>query len=185
MNYSDMVRSLAKDGNHILTTLTADKIHLFHMASALNGEASELLEGWIKSDISNVAEELGDLEFYAEGTRQVGKTEYCIDDFLEQCWVPDYAADVEPDMPVMGIVIAAGKIYDIVKKYVVYNKTSGMQDALYEAFREYEYWMRETREFSGLTYDQVRDANMAKLAKRYGADFQYTDAAAQNRADKQ
>ena len=70
MNYSDMVRSLAKDGNHILATLTPAKIHMFHMASALNGEASELLEGWISGDLENVSEELGDLEFYAEGTRQ-------------------------------------------------------------------------------------------------------------------
>jgi len=185
MNYSDMVRSLAKDGNHILATLTAEKIYLFHMASALNGEASELLEGWITGDLDNVGEELGDLEFYAEGTRQGSKTEYDIRNFFEMNWAPSYAADVEPDMPVMGVVIATGKIYDIVKKYVVYNKDAGMQDALYEAFREYEYWMRETRDFSDVSYDEVRNANMAKLAKRYGADFQYTDAAAQNRADKQ
>ena len=184
MNYSDMVRLLAKDGNHILATLTAEKVHLFHMASALNGEASELLEGWISGDLENVSEELGDLEFYAEGTRQGSDLVYNLEDF-EGLVPPDYAPDVEPDMPVMGIVIATGKIYDIIKKYVVYNKTNSMNDALHEAFREYEYWMRETREFSGVSRDDVLKANMTKLAKRYGADFQYTDAAAQNRADKQ
>lgn len=182
ITYAEMVKRLAKDGKHILETLTAEKIHLLHMSSALNGEASELLEGWLTGDIDNIAEELGDLEFYAEGTRQGANFENLK---IESDWSPAYAADVEPDLPVMGIVIATGKIFDAIKKYVVYNKDVGMQDALYGAFREYEYWMNETRMFINLTRDEVRDANMAKLAKRYGSDYGYSDAAAQNRADKQ
>jgi len=184
MNYSDMVRALAKDGNHILATLTAEKVHLFHMASALNGEASELLEGWLTNDINNVGEELGDLEFYAEGTRQGADLNYDLEDFIGLL-APDYSADIEPDMPVLGLVIATGKIYDVVKKYVVYNKTNNLNDALYEAFREYEYWMREVRLCEGIERDAVLNANMDKLRKRYGQNFEYTDAAAQNRADKQ
>jgi len=78
MDYSEMVTSLAKPGEAILSDLTPDKMHLLHMAVGVAGEAGELLDAIKKAciygkklDIENVKEELGDLEFYMEGLRQV------------------------------------------------------------------------------------------------------------------
>lgn len=76
-DYGKMVTSLAKPGEDILTTLTADRAHLTHMAMGVCGEAGELVDA-IKRltiynkelDLDNVIEELGDLEFYMEGIRQ-------------------------------------------------------------------------------------------------------------------
>ncbi len=77
-----MVARLAKDGAQILTELTKEKCHLWHMATGVSGEAGELLDAVKKHvaynreiDRENVIEELGDLEFYMEGIRQaVGVT---------------------------------------------------------------------------------------------------------------
>lgn len=59
------------------TAITADQAHLIHMAVGIAGEAAELLEPFINNlinneplDISNIIEELGDIEFYLQGLRQ-------------------------------------------------------------------------------------------------------------------
>ena len=82
IDHSEMVARLAKDGAQILSELTKEKCHLWHMATGASGEAGELLDAVKKHvaynreiDRENVIEVLGDLEFYAEGIRQaVGVT---------------------------------------------------------------------------------------------------------------
>jgi NTP pyrophosphatase (non-canonical NTP hydrolase) len=73
-----MVRILVKPGAKIIETLTPDGAHMVHMVMGISGEAGELLDAVKKAtiykkslDIENVVEELGDLEFYMEGLRQV------------------------------------------------------------------------------------------------------------------
>lgn len=75
--HSQMVKALSKDGGEIVNSLTAEKAHVWHMASCVGGEAGELFDAvkkWIvyekQLDRENVVEELGDLEFYLEGVRQ-------------------------------------------------------------------------------------------------------------------
>jgi NTP pyrophosphatase (non-canonical NTP hydrolase) len=74
--YSQMVEALCKPGVDILTQLTPQQAHVWHMATGVSGEAGELLDAvkkWAiyqkKLDVANVVEELGDLEFYMEGLR--------------------------------------------------------------------------------------------------------------------
>lgn len=78
MKFEDMVKQLAKDGDEIVQSLTGNKAHLVHMAIGIAGEAGELLDAIKKHvmyeqdlDVENVIEELGDLEFYMEGLRQM------------------------------------------------------------------------------------------------------------------
>jgi len=75
--HSEMVKALAKPGEQIVATLTAEDAHFLHMAVGISGEAGELLDAVKKAviyrklvDRENVVEELGDLEFYMEGLRQ-------------------------------------------------------------------------------------------------------------------
>ena len=75
--HAAMVAELAKPGREIVAELTPEKAHLWHMASALMGEAGELFDAVKKCavygkdlDVDNVVEELGDIEFYLEGLRQ-------------------------------------------------------------------------------------------------------------------
>lgn len=75
--HSEMVRTLVKPGQQIIDKLTPIKAHLWHMSSALCGEAGELFDAFKKHiiynkplDMKNVIEEMGDAEFYLEGLRQ-------------------------------------------------------------------------------------------------------------------
>lgn len=74
--HARMVARLAKPGADILASLTPEKAHDWHMASALMGEAGELFDAVKKQaiygkelDLQNVIEEMGDCEFYLEGLR--------------------------------------------------------------------------------------------------------------------
>lgn len=78
IDYAAMVAALAKPGEAILASLTPEKCAAWHMASCVPGEAGELFDAvkkWViyekPLDRANVVEELGDLEFYMEGLRQV------------------------------------------------------------------------------------------------------------------
>ena len=75
-DHQQMVATLSKDGSEIISSLTPQGAHLWHMASALCGEAGELFDAIKKSviyeqdlDMNNVIEEIGDIEFYLEGLR--------------------------------------------------------------------------------------------------------------------
>ena len=77
MTYEQFVNALVKDGHKIKEELTGDECHIIHMIMGICGEAGELLDAVKKAiiyrknlDITNVIEELGDIEFYLEGFRQ-------------------------------------------------------------------------------------------------------------------
>jgi NTP pyrophosphatase (non-canonical NTP hydrolase) len=78
MDYKHFVADLVKDGDDIIKDLTKETAHLWHMATGVSGEAGELLDAVKKHvvygkprDTENIIEELGDLEFYMEGIRQI------------------------------------------------------------------------------------------------------------------
>lgn len=77
-NHRIMVTALRKPGEAIMEEMTAFQADMLHMAVGVSGESGELLDAIKKHaiygkplDIDNVVEELGDLEFYMEGLRQV------------------------------------------------------------------------------------------------------------------
>lgn len=78
MQHNQLVKALVKPGEDIINELTPQKAELWHMASCIPGEAGELFDAVKKHviygkelDRENVIEELGDLEFYLEGLRQI------------------------------------------------------------------------------------------------------------------
>ena len=75
-DFAAMVSRLSKPGDNIKNELTPKQAHLLHMAIGISGEAGELLDAIKKHaiyqkplDVTNVVEELGDLEFFLEGLR--------------------------------------------------------------------------------------------------------------------
>ena len=77
-NYAAMVDALKKPGREISITITPDRADLIHMAMGISGEAGEFLDCVKKYviynkpwDHENAIEELGDLEFFLEGVRQL------------------------------------------------------------------------------------------------------------------
>lgn len=75
-DFAAMVARLSKPGDNIKNELTPKQAHLLHMAVGISGEAGELLDAVKKHaiyqkslDMTNVVEELGDMEFFMEGLR--------------------------------------------------------------------------------------------------------------------
>ena len=80
IEFDEMVRALVKPGETILAEITPEQAHLMHMLLGLAGEVGELVDAikkWIiyrkPLDSTNLIEEMGDIEFYLEGIRQVFK----------------------------------------------------------------------------------------------------------------
>lgn len=78
MKFEDLVRSLKKPGADIIQSLTPEKADMMHMAMGVSGEAGELLDAVKKFTIYNkpldrinLIEEMGDIEFFMEGLRQI------------------------------------------------------------------------------------------------------------------
>lgn len=82
----------------------------------------------------------------------------------------------------VGISGEAGEIIDAVKKAAVYNKPLDRQN-LIEELGDLEFYIEGLRQGIGVSREEVLQANMDKLAKRYGSGT-YSDAQAQARADK-
>lgn len=176
ITHQNLVAALAKNGGEILASLTPFKCHLWHMASCLPGEAAELLEAFTFSppDRVNILEELGDIEFYMEGIRAALDIQHVPQD-------PALAPPQGVDFRAGQISIIAGAIFDIVKKHCIYNKDLATGD-LEKTMHKLDLQLAALREVFQFTRQDVLDANIAKLSKRYGE--KYSDAAAQARADK-
>ncbi len=82
----------------------------------------------------------------------------------------------------IGISGEAGELLDAIKKQVIYRKPLDRENVL-EELGDLEFYMEGIRQGLGITREQCLDANIAKLGKRYGG-LEYTDGAAQERADK-
>lgn len=88
VSYAEFVMALCKPGEAIVSSLTPDKAHIWHMATGVSGEAGELLDAVKKHvlygkplDIENVVEELGDLKFYITGLMEkLGISEWRVEE---------------------------------------------------------------------------------------------------------
>ncbi len=182
VHYNDFVADLAKPGDDILKTLTGDKAHAWHMASCIPGEAGELFAPIVdhtlngqRLDRENVLEELGDIEFYMEGLRQVTGIDYA-----ETCVLGSPSGITHTMM--YTLPADAAHVFDAVKKWVIYNKPLD-RAALVVALINLEMTLDTIRSFFGIKITDVLQHNVAKLGVRYSGG-KYSDAAAQERADK-
>ena len=82
----------------------------------------------------------------------------------------------------VGISGEAGELLDAVKKNWVYNKELDSENVK-EELGDLMFYITAMMLLQGIALHEVLHANAEKLEKRY-AGLQYTDAAAQERADK-
>lgn len=82
----------------------------------------------------------------------------------------------------VGISGEGGELLDAVKKAAIYNKPIDRANVI-EELGDLEFYMEGLRAKMGITREETLQANIAKLGKRYEG-FQYSNAAAQGRADK-
>lgn len=184
ITHPELVRALAKPGAAILDGLTPAMADLWHAATGVATETSELCEALLnfhdagELDTENLIEELGDTEFYLQQLRtNLGVTR-------DEVMAFEGAFTYSPIPIEMAaiVAVAGGNILDFVKKIVVYQKAVD-RDALFTILAKLEGPLMAIRHMSGIEHDEVLAANIAKLSVRY-ASMTYTDADAQNRADK-
>jgi NTP pyrophosphatase (non-canonical NTP hydrolase) len=87
----------------------------------------------------------------------------------------------------VGISGESGELLDAVKKAVVYNKTLDRQNVI-EELGDLEFYMEGLRQELDISREQTLEANIYKLLSSDKARYKlgtYTDAQAQDRADKQ
>jgi NTP pyrophosphatase (non-canonical NTP hydrolase) len=86
-----------------------------------------------------------------------------------------------------GIAGEAGELVDAIKKYIIYNKPVDRENVV-EEFGDLEFYMEGLRVELGITRDECLEHNIKKLLTSEKARYKlgtYTDAQAQDRADKQ
>ena len=189
LSYSQMVAQLCKPGADIISQMTASQAHLLHMAIGMAGEAAEvvtedvaLLEnvGCGVMDPRTLILELGDYEFYLEGF----KAGIGVDVRPAVAWqgafsTPEIGSRAEANIT---LLLRTNALLDCVKKHAIYGKKTiclGEDILAIEACLEFF----ATR-VAGVTREEVRARNMAKLAKRYPG-FQFSTSAAIAQADKE
>ena len=82
----------------------------------------------------------------------------------------------------MGISGEAGETLDLIKKHIAYNKPLDYAHVV-EELGDIEYYLEGLRQGLNLTREFILEENVKKLSKRYPG-LNYSDAAAQSRADK-
>jgi hypothetical protein len=191
--YQQYLAKLVKDPIEILNSLNPYKVNMLHAASALLGELAELADAKTHADHK---EEFGDAVFYLEALAAAVK-EYpqwedqtgCAHDLSSASLfdVSDYKWNPNVHWK-SNLVIAAGNLFDVVKKHVFYNKPITRQMVLdfrvhWKAVRYLIEKHAGDKKFCGWTMEELRQSNIDKLSLRYPG-LQFTDAAADKRADK-
>lgn len=82
----------------------------------------------------------------------------------------------------VGVSGESGELLDAIKKSVIYNKDLDLENVK-EELGDIEFYLEGLRQGLGISREETLEANIAKLSKRY-KQFQYSDKAAQQRADK-
>lgn len=83
---------------------------------------------------------------------------------------------------ILGISGECGELLDAVKKHVIYGKPLDLEN-MREEMGDLHFYLAHLHTITGITEDDAKAANMAKLAKRYPG-YEYTDEKAKERADK-
>lgn len=193
VTYQCILAKLVKDPIEILESLNPYKINMLHSASALLGELAELADARTAEDHK---EEFGDAVFYLEAAAMAVK-EYPEWEALSGCradlsaWslfdVSDYNWNPNVHWK-SNLVIAAGNLFDVVKKHVFYNKPLTVQMVVdfrthWKAVKHLIFKHAGDRKHCGWSMEELRQANIDKLSLRYPG-LQFTDAAADARKDK-
>lgn len=194
--YTAMVALLAKSGFEIQQDLSDESTHLWHMATGVSGEATEIMsalyddgvEVWEDVDIDNMVEELGDIDFYMEGVYHGVEYIHMLHinamananlywDRTDRLEAARYTA--------VRLQIAAGSVLDLIKKVAIYNKPlAPLKQQILDYLFDMNIWLTILLEICDSSRYASRQHNMEKLETRY-PNYGYSNEHAQARADKQ
>lgn len=185
--YTQMVRDLAKPGQAIIDGLTPMSMHILHMAIGVVGETGEMREADLNHDRENMAEELGDQEFYVEGLaqalRDLGARAPNLDEVY--AYLDEFPAHSSQEAM---LHVVSCRLLDFAKKVAVYGRDVQVYlDQISLNFQAVRWLLIKQHEEHGFTIPELLDGNMTKLLKGDKARYKsgtYSDEQAQARADK-
>lgn len=187
INHSEMVKALVKPGATIANELTPEQADLWHGATGVAGEATEILDAVLagalagQTDRENMVEELGDMEFYLDQVRRNRG-------LVRADTVVGYV-DSEMGAPPMNaalLAVTSGNLLDLAKKVAIYQKDVDTKTFI-NALQSIEHCMEQVRRNFGITRDEAIAHNIYKLAEGPNARYKagsYSNEAAIARADK-
>ena len=82
----------------------------------------------------------------------------------------------------MGVAGETGELLDAIKKHVIYRKPLDRANVI-EELGDIEFYLEGLRQGLDISRDVVLYSNREKLSERY-PNYEYSDDAAKNRADK-
>jgi NTP pyrophosphatase (non-canonical NTP hydrolase) len=189
ITHPELVAALAKPGDQIKEEVSGADLHLLHMGVGVSSDVGELLEAILQYgatgslDITNVKEELGDIEFFMEGVRQaVGISRE------ETTFIPPVSPDEGPLLLITdlgfacGASVSAGRLLDAIKRAVIYRKALSRENVGKE-LGLIDFFLKQLRDSLYISREETLAGNIEKLRKRY-ASMKFTNADAQARADK-
>ncbi len=170
VRYDQFVRWLFKPGT--------DQVMALHCAIGLAGEVGELVDADVNDE-----EELGDIEFYMQATRN----HYGVS--RSHILTTAYPSFHHSRNLSQMLTIACGEVCDVIKREYIYGKPRDLS-AFSVAMARMEYALHKYREtyfpLSKTTEEHraaIIQANAEKLGQRY-VNLRYSDAEAIARADK-
>lgn len=176
INFKKMVKTLAKNGADIITGLTPNTAHLLHMAVGVQGEIGELIENHLEQGSrENKIEELGDIEFYFEGIATPLAFNFN--------GTPTNTEFKIVERELLELSASGAALLDAIKKASIYEKQLDSAEVVNQMFLIRQRLCNLYAMFD-ITHKEAIEANIAKLGKRYSGGA-YSNADAQNRADKQ
>jgi NTP pyrophosphatase (non-canonical NTP hydrolase) len=176
--HRELVTRLKKPGENILACVTPYSLDLLHMAVGVVGEVLELCEAEDSDNREHVLEELGDLQFYIEGFRQV----LCPERVFKLA-VAEVSESCDPCNSRALLMTAAGHLLNLTKRFTIYDKTPLDEEVFQKALHAVAVHAAACGLLSGFTPDAILQHNYSKLNTRYPSGS-YTDSQAQQRADK-
>lgn len=187
ITHPELVKSLVKPGDAIAAEMTASEADLWHAATGVAGEAGEILEASVAAcfsghlDHENMVEELGDMEFYLEQTRQ----NLGLDRTAILLAADGIEFSVSRDLFEATAILCVGgsALLDAAKKVAIYKKPAD-EAVFVTALGKIECAMENIRVLLGVDREATLAGNIAKLSKRY-ASGSFSNEQAQARADKE
>ena len=177
INFKDMVRALAKDGQELINGLTPMSAHLLHMAVGVDGEIGEFIENYLENGSrENKVEELGDIENYFEGL--IGHLD------LDENYAIGSVNLIKGNIEKMLLELSKSGscLLDVIKKHSVYEEELD-KDEVVNQLANIRKSLTMLYTIYGISRGEAIEANIAKLGERYSSGT-YSNNQAQSRADK-
>lgn len=178
ITHESLVKTLVKPGQAILDTLTPRKVLLWEAVVDGMIRASKLFDAVKKAVIYNDPNGIDKFtDIWIKNSGLITMT----DKQSEICFNSLTAEKVESLHYASALAGEAGELSECILDYAINNNPLDIEN-LTEELGDKEFYSEALRQLHGISYDETRLHNIAKLSVRYAG--KYSDQAAKERVDK-